>query len=142
MVLDLMTAGLALLIVSFAVYLRDKVSVGLTGVALVQLISMSQALNMLIYFWTSVEISIGAVARIKNFTEEAGGENKPDETTQPPDTRPSAGKIEVRNLTASYDDLESAKALDSIEVTINPGEKVGICGRTGRQVYRLNLKDT
>lgn len=48
MVLDLMTAGLALLIVSFAVYLRDKVSVGLTGVALVQLISMSQALNMLI----------------------------------------------------------------------------------------------
>lgn len=132
MVLDIVTAGLALLIVGFAVYLRDRVSVGLTGVALVQLISMSQALNMLIQFWTSVETSIGAVARIKNFTEEAGDENRPDETVTPPETWPSAGGVLISNLTASYDETEPVKALDNIEIGINPGEKVGICGRTGR----------
>lgn len=132
MVLDLVTAGLALLIVGFAVYLRDKVSVGLTGVALVQLISMSQALNLLIQFWTSVETSIGAVARIKNFTEEAGDENKPNETAEPPETWPSAGGVVISDLTASYDDTEPVKALDGVGIIIKPGEKVGICGRTGR----------
>ncbi|OAA81152.1 multidrug resistance-like protein [Akanthomyces lecanii RCEF 1005] len=131
MVLDLVTAGLALLIVGFAVYLRDKVSVGLTGVALVQLISMSQALNMLIQFWTSVETSIGAVARIKNFTEEAGDENKLNETAEPPETWPSAGGVVISDLTASYDEREPVKALDGIKIVIKPGEKVGICGRTG-----------
>ncbi|OAR00989.1 hypothetical protein LLEC1_05486 [Akanthomyces lecanii] len=131
MVLDLVTAGLALLIVGFAVYLRGKVSVGLTGVALVQLISMSQALNMLIQFWTSVETSIGAVARIKNFTEEAGDENKSSETAEPPETWPSAGEVVISDLTASYDETEPVKALDGIEIVIKPGEKVGICGRTG-----------
>lgn len=132
MVLDLVTACLALLIVGFAVYLRDKVSVGLTGVALVQLISMSQALNMLIQFWTSVETSIGAVARIKNFTEEAGDENKPAESATPPANWPSAGEVVISNLTASYDESEPVKALDDIEISIKAGEKVGICGRTGR----------
>ncbi|KAJ3488621.1 hypothetical protein NLG97_g6170 [Lecanicillium saksenae] len=131
MVLDLVTACLAFLIVGFAVYLRDKVSVGLTGVALVQLISMSQALNMLIQFWTSVETSIGAVARIKNFTEETADENKPTETTQPPESWPAAGEVIISNLTASYDETEPVKALDGVEINIKPGEKVGICGRTG-----------
>lgn len=132
MVLDLVTAALAFLIVGFSVYLREKVSVGLTGVALVQLISMSQALNMLIQFWTSVETSIGAVARIKNFTEEAGDENKPSETIQPPAHWPSAGGVVVSNLTASYDESEPVNALDGIDLVIRPGEKVGVCGRTGR----------
>lgn len=132
MVLDLVTAALALLVVGFAVYLRGKVSVGLTGVALVQLISMSQALNMLIQFWTSVETSIGAVARIKNFTEEAGDENKPEETQQVPERWPSAGQIQISSLTASYDETEPVKALESIDLSIQAGEKIGVCGRTGR----------
>lgn len=140
MVLDLVTACLALLIVGFAVFLRDKVSVGLTGVALVQLISMSQALNMLLQFWTSVETSIGAVARIKNFTEEAGDENKPTEIQQPPENWPSAGEVVISNLTASYDMAESVKALDGIDLVIAAGEKVGICGRTGRQVFPVYSK--
>ncbi|KAK1988939.1 ABC transporter type 1, transmembrane domain-containing protein, partial [Colletotrichum cereale] len=70
LVLDLTTAALAILVVGLAVRLRATVSVGLTGVSLVQLISFTETLKMLIQFWTSLETSIGAVARIKNFSDE------------------------------------------------------------------------
>ncbi|CAM1511520.1 Fc.00g090330.m01.CDS01 [Cosmosporella sp. VM-42] len=130
MVLDLTTTALALLIVGFAVHLRGSVSVGLTGVSLVQLISLSETLGLLIQFWTSIETSIGAVARIKQFSEETGEENLPGENQEPPPSWPEKGEIVIDGLTASYGDVD-VKALDGVNLTIKPGEKVGICGRTG-----------
>ncbi|TVY72155.1 ABC transporter atnG [Fusarium oxysporum f. sp. cubense] len=133
LVLDLTTAALALLLVGLAVRLRGEVDVGLTGVSLVQLISLSETVNMLIQFWTSIETSIGAVARIKQFAEETGEENLPGETHQPPAQWPDKGAIQIHNLTASYGDGdgEVIKALDAVSLEIKGGEKVGICGRTG-----------
>ncbi|RFU74209.1 hypothetical protein TARUN_8040 [Trichoderma arundinaceum] len=131
LVLDLTTTALALLIVGFAVKLRGSVSVGLTGVSLVQLISMSETLNMLIQFWTSIETSIGAVARIKQFAEETPTESLPGEDQEPPTNWPDRGHVVIRDLEASYDENGSIKALDGVTLDLKPGEKVGICGRTG-----------
>ncbi|KLO95784.1 multidrug resistance-associated protein [Fusarium fujikuroi] len=133
LVLDLTTAALALLLVGLAVRLRGEVDVGLTGVSLVQLISLSETVNMLIQFWTSIETSIGAVARIKKFAEETSEENLPGETNQPPVQWPDKGAIQINNLTASYGDGdgEVIKALDAVSLEIKGGEKLGICGRTG-----------
>ncbi|KAF5699076.1 major facilitator family transporter-associated [Fusarium globosum] len=115
LVLDLTTAALALLLVGLA------------------LISLSETVNMLIQFWTSIETSIGAVARIKKFAEETGEENLPGETHQPPVQWPDKGAIQINNLTASYGDGdgEVIKALDAVSLEIKGGEKLGICGRTG-----------
>jgi ATP-binding cassette, subfamily C (CFTR/MRP), member 1 len=132
LVLDLTTAALALLVVGLAVKLRDSVSVGLTGVSLVQLISFTETLKILIQFWTSLETSIGAVARIKQFSEETGEENLPGESQLPPMHWPTAGHIDVKNISASYGENAEVKALDDISMSINAGEKIGICGRTGR----------
>ncbi|KAH0496963.1 hypothetical protein TgHK011_004301 [Trichoderma gracile] len=131
LVLDLTTTALALLIVGFSVKLRGSVSVGLTGVSLVQLISMSETLNMLIQFWTSIETSIGAVARIKQFAEETPDESLPGEDREVPAHWPDRGHIVIRDLEASYDENGGIKALDGVTLDIKPGEKVGICGRTG-----------
>lgn len=130
--LDLTTTALALLVVGFAVHLRGSVSVGLTGVSLVQLISLSETLNMLIQFWTSIETSIGAVARIKQFSEETGEENLPGENQEPPASWPDRGEIVIEDLSASYGSEGDVKALDGIGLSIKSGEKIGICGRTGR----------
>ncbi|KAM0563460.1 hypothetical protein ACHAPJ_001181 [Fusarium lateritium] len=134
LVLDLTTTALALLLVGLAVRLRSEVDVGLTGVSLVQLISLSETVNMLIQFWTSIETSIGAVARIKQFAEETGEENLPGETQDPPSQWPDKGAIQIDGLTASYEDRDengdSIKALDAVNLAIKAGEKVGICGRT------------
>lgn len=136
LVLDLTTAGLALLLVGLAVRLRGEVDVGLTGVSLVQLVSLSETVNLLIQFWTSIETSIGAVARIKQFAEDTGEENLPGESQEPPFQWPNKGAIQIRNLTASYGDgqNDAVRALDAVSLEIRPGEKVGICGRTGRSV--------
>ncbi|KAL7796652.1 P-loop containing nucleoside triphosphate hydrolase protein [Trichoderma ceciliae] len=131
LVLDLTTTALALLIVGFAVKLRGSVSVGLTGVSLVQLISMSETLNMLIQFWTSIETSIGAVARIKQFSEETASESLPGEDQEPPSNWPDRGHVAIQDLEASYDENGDIKALDGVSLELQPGEKVGICGRTG-----------
>ncbi|KAI9500379.1 ATP-binding cassette, sub-family C, member 1 [Coemansia spiralis] len=61
----------------------------------------------------------------------------------PPQNWPQLGKIEFRNFSMKYrSDLEYA--LEDINLTINPGEKVGIVGRTGagksslsRALFRL-----
>ncbi|KAK1465457.1 hypothetical protein CCUS01_07575 [Colletotrichum cuscutae] len=125
LVLDLTTTALALLVAGLAVHLRDTVSVALTGVSLVQLISFTETLKLLIQFWTSLETSIGAVARIKNFAEEtpdeteadalgrealmirsaAGGQQSPEATI----VRgwPSRGAIEINNIAASYEQQQT-----------------------------------
>ncbi|TDZ22764.1 ABC transporter atnG [Colletotrichum orbiculare MAFF 240422] len=146
LVLDLTTAALALLVVGLAVHFRATVSIGLTGVSLVQLISFTESLKLLIQFWTSLETSIGAVARIKNFAAETVDEVDDDNLTRQllPEPQPSAvftpgwphqGAIELRNVSASYSqpatEKDPIKALDSINLSIKPGEKVGIVGRTG-----------
>lgn len=131
LVLNLVTAALAVLIVGLAVRLRGSVSVGLTAVSLIQLITLAENLKVLIQFWTSLETSIGAVARIKNFSEETPDERLPGEDREPPADWPARGAIEIRGLSASYgEDLEQI-ALDGVTLSIRPGEKVGICGRTG-----------
>ncbi|TDZ40639.1 ABC transporter atnG [Colletotrichum spinosum] len=146
LVLDLTTAALALLVVGLAVHFRATVSIGLTGVSLVQLISFTESLKLLIQFWTSLETSIGAVARIKNFAAETVDEVDDDNLARQllPEPQPSAvltqgwphqGAIEFRNVSASYTqqatEKEPIKALDSIDLSIKAGEKVGIVGRTG-----------
>lgn len=132
LMLDLGTTALALLVVGFAVYLRNTVSVSLTGVSLVQLISMSETLNMLIQFWTSIETSIGAVARIKQFAEATPSEDQSEDHTQPPENWPNQGHLVIENLSASYDTNNEIKVLQNIGIEARPGEKIGICGRTGR----------
>ena len=132
LVLDLVTAALALLVVGFAVRLRGSVSVGLTGVSLVQLISLSETLNMLMQFWTSIETSIGAVARIKQFAEETPEESRPGDDLTPPEDWPSQGHLVISNLSASYETDTEVQALSDVSLEIRAGEKVAICGRTGR----------
>ncbi|TQN69569.1 ABC transporter gloK [Colletotrichum shisoi] len=130
LVLDLATAALAVLVVGVAVRLRATASIGLTGVSLVQLISFTETLKMLIQFWTSLETSIGAVPRIKNLSEETADEVEDDRLTRhdralETDLKsgwPDRGAIEICDVSA---------ALDGISISIRPGEKIGVVGRTG-----------
>lgn len=131
LVLNLVTAGLALIVVGLAVKLRSSVSAGLTGVSLVQLITLAETLKLLIQFWTSLETSLGAVARIKNFSEETPDERLPGETHVPPEDWPARGEVEIRGVSVSYGEDIERKALDNVDLKIEAGQKVGVVGRTG-----------
>lgn len=139
LVLNLVTAALAILVAGVAVRLRDGVSVGLTGVSLLQLITLAETLKLLIQFWTSLETSLGAVARIKNFGEDTPDERLPGEDHRPSTNWLNSGAIELVHVSASYGQDLEAKALDDVSLKIESGQKIGVVGRTGRHVTSFGI---
>lgn len=102
LVLDLITTALAIIVVAVSVKMRDTVSVGFTGVSLTQIISFTSNLRMSILFWTHMETSIGAVARVKKFEAETENENAGPPMQQPPADWPSEGEVRIEGLTVAY----------------------------------------
>ena len=102
LVLDLIVAGVAVILIVLVVALKGKLSAGYVGVALVNVISFSQSIKLLINWWTQLETHIGSVARIKTFTTDAISEDLEDEDQVPPPNWPSEGRIEFKDVTACY----------------------------------------
>ncbi|KAK5998615.1 ABC multidrug transporter B [Cladobotryum mycophilum] len=116
LVLDLFVAATGVLLVIFAVVTPNATSAGAMALALTQVLGLSSSLADLISSWTSLETSLGAISRLREL-----------ETTTP-----AEGQIEFKDVFASYSSgEETSKALDGLTLTIKPGEKVAICGRTG-----------
>ncbi|KAK1672356.1 P-loop containing nucleoside triphosphate hydrolase protein [Colletotrichum godetiae] len=130
LVLNLVVAALAVLLVASAVILRDRVDAGLLGVALVSVMTFGQLLTQLLNYWAQLETSLGAVARIREFEAETPSEEKEDNDEDPAvkGKWPSKGQIVIGNVSAAYDDHQ---VLSAVNLSIKPGEKVAICGRTG-----------
>ncbi|RFU31112.1 hypothetical protein B7463_g5220, partial [Scytalidium lignicola] len=130
LVLDMIVAGIAVVLIGLTVKLRGTISPGLLGIAMVNIMEFGQVLSSLITFWTLLETSLGAIARIKAFSSETPSENLPMEVQDVPEAWPSRGAVEFRNITASYNP-EIPPALTNLSFSIMPGQKVGIVGRTG-----------
>ncbi|KAH9869491.1 hypothetical protein IAQ61_006697 [Plenodomus lingam] len=128
-VLDLVVAGVATILIILVVALRGKLSAGYVGVALLNVVLFSQSIKLLISFWTQLETHIGSVARIKNFTTDAVTESDESEDSIPPPNWPSAGKIEFKNIEACH--RLGEPVISNFSLSIKPGEKVAIVGRTG-----------
>lgn len=131
LVLNLVVAGMVILLLGLGVALRDRVNPGLFGVALVMMTTLGQMIADLIQAWTQLETSLTAVSRIKSFAENTPQETEGSETTFLDEDWPPLGGIRFESVYANYDDT-SGSVLENINLSILPGQKVGICGRTGR----------
>ncbi|KAF4629350.1 hypothetical protein G7Y89_g8798 [Cudoniella acicularis] len=130
LVLDLILAGIAVVLIAFATKMRGTTNAGTLGIALVNILQFNTTLSFLIRKWTQLETSIGAVARVKVFEATTLSENRPEEINICPLSWPSRGKIEFKDVTTSYS-ISSSPVLRNISLTIESGQKVGIVGRTG-----------
>jgi ABC-type multidrug transport system fused ATPase/permease subunit len=130
LVLDLMVAAVGIVVVALATRVPGQSSGAAIGIALNNILGFNQSLRVLVESWTQLETSLGAIARLRNFELTTPPEDKPEERETPPAAWPDKGRIDFKDLTASYG--PSAPALQNISMTIMPGQKVGICGRTGR----------
>jgi ATP-binding cassette subfamily C (CFTR/MRP) protein 1 len=79
-----------------------------------------------------METSIGAVSRIKSFSETTPAEEPTSPSLPLPLTTNwlHSGRIQITNLTASHSP-DSAPVLKDVNLDIASGEHVGICGRSG-----------
>ena len=100
LVLDLLVAGLAVVVVTLAIELRSSESQ--IGIALSSVLSFNQVLSTLITHWTMLETSLGAVSRVKSFAGSTPSERRPEDGFSPPPNWPEFGKVEFRDVTASH----------------------------------------
>ncbi|GKT51184.1 ABC transporter fum19 [Colletotrichum spaethianum] len=137
--MQLMVACIAVILVSLAITLRANS--GFTGASLVTLMSWGETIAMLIRFYTQLETSIGAVARIKTFSEKVIPENLEGEDVEPSEEWPENGHIDIKGVSASYSNEQQVSldgdmtppslALKDLTFSIQAGQKVALCGRTG-----------
>ncbi|KAF5972845.1 multidrug resistance-associated 1 [Fusarium coicis] len=134
LILDMVVMLLAAVLTILAVRLHSNS--GFTGASLVTLMSFGESLSGIVIYYTRLETSIGAISRLKTFNATVKPEGKEGEDMVPPENWPQHGSVELNNVSASYQiesssDGEPGLALDNICLSIKPGEKVAICGRTG-----------
>ena len=131
LVLDLVVAAVAVMLMVLVVELRGVMSGAYVGVALLNVVLFSQYLKLLLQYWTQLETHIGAVSRIKNFAKATTAEDSADENQKPPPRSwPAQGAITFDSVSANYD-TSSQPVLKNLTLSIQAGEKIGICGRTG-----------
>ncbi|PNY23797.1 Uncharacterized protein TCAP_06269 [Tolypocladium capitatum] len=140
-VLNLLVAIIAIVVVVLSTQIKSIASVGFTGASLVTLMSFGESISLLITYYTLLETSIGAVSRLKSFSENVPSESLSRDDILPPQMWPHSGGIEIRGVSASYAGPIENKAeggpesmdlaLKDLNISISPGEKVAICGRSG-----------
>uniref|UniRef100_A0A6J0UD00 ATP-binding cassette sub-family C member 8 isoform X1 n=1 Tax=Pogona vitticeps TaxID=103695 RepID=A0A6J0UD00_9SAUR len=111
--------------------LYNKLSSGLVGLGLTYALMVSNYLNWMVRNLADMELQLGAVKRlnglIKTEAENYEGLLSPSHI---PQNWPDQGEIQIQNLSVRYD--SSLKpVLKHVNAHISPGQKIGICGRTG-----------
>lgn len=112
------------------VKLRSEISPGYVGLALLNVMGFNELLAHIIKNWTMLETSFGAIARLMTFSTATANENLTGENASVPDSWPSRGAIAFQNVSASYKSGGDL-VVKNLSMNIAPGEKVGICGRSG-----------
>lgn len=128
-VLNLLMAAIAVGTIGLAVLYRGSTTGGMVGMALNVVLVANTTLLSLVGAWTDLEISLGAVARLKEAETETPRESQPDECVLPPGGWPSRGEVVLTGVTAAY--TSQAVALRGIDLRVKAGQMVAICGRTG-----------
>ncbi|KAJ3015358.1 UNVERIFIED_CONTAM: Multidrug resistance-associated protein 1 [Siphonaria sp. JEL0065] len=104
----------------------------LVGLALTQITGFSAAVNAVLLLLAEFEANMVSVERLNHYAY-----NLPSEAQRnlPKDGAlvgwPSAGSVEIKNLTISYESRPGHLVIDGISLKINAGEKIGVVGRTG-----------
>lgn len=128
-VLDLMVAAIATGLVTLAVLLRGTTTAGQIGMALNIVLVANTTLLDLLESWTNLEISLGAISRLKHLEAETPKEDKSGEDYIPAETWPSSGAVEIDNVTVAYN--PEAVALRNVTMHVSAGQQLVVCGRTG-----------
>uniref|UniRef100_A0A8C5A165 ATP-binding cassette, sub-family C (CFTR/MRP), member 8 n=1 Tax=Gadus morhua TaxID=8049 RepID=A0A8C5A165_GADMO len=111
--------------------LYSNLSAGLVGLGLTYALMVSNYMNWMVRNLADMEVQLGSVNRINGLLQ-TEPENYEGLLTasQVPDGWPRQGEIQIQNLSVRYD-ATLKPVLKNVNAHIRPGEKVGICGRTG-----------
>ncbi|KAJ0057062.1 hypothetical protein NL108_000909, partial [Boleophthalmus pectinirostris] len=112
---------------------------GLVGLGLTYALTVTNYLNWVVRNLADLEVQMSAVEKVNSFlgTESENYEGSID-TSQVPENWPQNGEIKIQDLCVRYDPMLKP-VLKHVNAFIQPGQKVGICGRTGSGKSSLSL---
>ncbi|KAI0342903.1 ABC transporter [Trametopsis cervina] len=129
--LDFLGILLTFVVAILTVGTRFSISPSQTGVTLSYIISVQQAFGWLVRQSAEVENDMNSVERIVHYAtslEQEPAHLLPEK--KPKGKWPSEGRVEMNNVVLKYRP-ELPDVLKGLTMTVNPGEKIGIVGRTG-----------
>lgn len=101
LVLDLVVMVMAAVLTTLAVRLHSNS--GFAGASLVSLMSLGDNLSGIVIFYTKLETSLGAISRLKTFSDDVKPEDRDDEDIVPPEQWPLTGAVKLEGVSASYE---------------------------------------
>ncbi|XP_072309924.1 ATP-binding cassette sub-family C member 9 [Eucyclogobius newberryi] len=112
---------------------------GLVGLGLTYALTVTNYLNWVVRNLADLEVQMAAVKKVNSFlsTECENYEGSID-PSQVPENWPQNGEIKIQDLCVRYDPMLKP-VLKHVNAFIQPGQKVGICGRTGSGKSSLSL---
>ncbi|ANB11357.1 ATP-binding cassette transporter YOR1 [Sugiyamaella lignohabitans] len=129
--LDLVGAGLTLVTTMLCVTGQFSISPSSVGLVLSSLLQTINMMSMIVRQLASVENNMNSVERVHHYAYELPTEAPFHiEATRPDPSWPKEGRIDFKNMTMAYQP-GLPPVLKNINLNINGGEKIGICGRTG-----------
>uniref|UniRef100_A0A7S3A6C5 Probable ATP-dependent transporter ycf16 n=2 Tax=Rhodosorus marinus TaxID=101924 RepID=A0A7S3A6C5_9RHOD len=133
--LELMSIGLVFCVTLLSVLGGKRLDPAFAGLMLSYALQLTTSLTWVIRTFTDMESQMSAVERIGEYSSSTG---VPQE--EPPETKarlqsvkkswPRYGQIDFSNITMRYR-ADLPPVLSDISFTVQRGEKIGICGRTG-----------
>lgn len=103
LVLDICVTVIAIVLVTLALKLTHTTTQSAIGLALLNIVTFSEALSQLLDSWVELETSLGAVTRLKDFIATTPLEPQPKEPrVELPTAWPQQGKIQINNVAAAY----------------------------------------
>lgn len=115
-----------------------NIDAGLVGLLMSYALNTTQSLNWIVRSATEVETNIVSIERILEYIDLPAEAPLHIEGKEPKESWPDKGEIVFEDYSTRYrDDLDLV--LKGVSITIKPGTKVGVCGRTGAGKSTLTL---
>ncbi|XP_072855793.1 ATP-binding cassette sub-family C member 9 isoform X1 [Pogona vitticeps] len=112
---------------------------GFVGLGLLYALTISNYLNWVVRNLADLEVQMGAVKKVNSFLNmESENYEGTMDISQVPKDWPQEGEIKIENLCVRYEN-NLKPVLKHVKAYIKPGQKVGICGRTGSGKSSLSL---
>uniref|UniRef100_A0A674JHY9 ATP binding cassette subfamily C member 9 n=1 Tax=Terrapene triunguis TaxID=2587831 RepID=A0A674JHY9_9SAUR len=112
---------------------------GLLGLGLLYALTITNYLNWVVRNLADLEVQMGAVKKVNSFlTMESENYEGTMDPSQVPKDWPQEGEIKIEDLCVRYEN-NLKPVLKHVKAYIKPGQKVGICGRTGSGKSSLSL---
>ncbi|XP_073932000.1 ATP-binding cassette sub-family C member 9 isoform X5 [Castor canadensis] len=112
---------------------------GLVGLGLLYALTITNYLNWVVRNLADLEVQMGAVKKVNSFlTMESENYEGTLDPSQVPEYWPQEGEIKIHDLCVRYEN-NLKPVLKHVKAYIKPGQKVGICGRTGSGKSSLSL---